>query len=188
TPTPHGSLELSDLALDDDDDGTCKICMENPATIILLPCGHGGLCQGCAKDLVLAGKTCYICREEFTMLAEMSQKWPSEREKEAKKEKDVKGEYLGRMIRPDALHHAASTARAEDILSVQVTSGEDLDTVTSLRGNSDDITTSDTPPPAAAPASSRPARSMPSDNDGVSTGTLTTAAAAGSRVPAIIAL
>ncbi|EER07056.1 hypothetical protein Pmar_PMAR015469 [Perkinsus marinus ATCC 50983] len=151
-PTTRGSLELSDLAVDDDD-GTCKICMENPATIILLPCGHGGLCQGCAKDLVLAGKTCYICREEFTMLAEMNQKWSkseavitatSDHEEDQRKEE---AEYLGRMIRPDALHHVTSSARDDgQSLLVAAGNGDTLDAAASLplSGNADTDDTSAT--------------------------------------------
>ncbi|KAF4654925.1 hypothetical protein FOL46_008474 [Perkinsus olseni] len=67
------TLDIDDLA-NDEDDGTCKVCFEDPATIVLLPCGHGGLCQGCAKDLVLSGKSCYICGKEFHMLAELKAK------------------------------------------------------------------------------------------------------------------
>ncbi|KAF4655839.1 hypothetical protein FOL47_009260 [Perkinsus chesapeaki] len=76
-PLPVGksksSLDVDDLACDEND-GTCKVCFEDPATIVLLPCGHGGLCQGCAKELVLSGKPCYICGEEFHMIAELKAK------------------------------------------------------------------------------------------------------------------
>mmetsp|Transcript_19737 Transcript_19737/g.19492 ORF Transcript_19737/g.19492 Transcript_19737/m.19492 type:complete len:122 (-) Transcript_19737:103-468(-) len=89
------------------------------------------------------------------MLAEMSQKWsksdavtatPDHEEEEAVE----KAEYLGRMIRPDALHHATSNARADDGRPLLVAANsveDDANTVTSLphnANNNDDDNTSST--------------------------------------------
>ena len=49
----------------------CKICFDDESCIVLLPCGHGSLCEGCAKDLVTATKECYICRTEIELIAKI---------------------------------------------------------------------------------------------------------------------
>ncbi|EER00616.1 hypothetical protein Pmar_PMAR015066 [Perkinsus marinus ATCC 50983] len=105
------SLDLDDLA-NDEDDGTCKVCFDDPATIVLLPCGHGGLCQGCAKDLVLSGKPCYICGEEYHMLAELKLKSSGVID-DADDATTGKGRFIGKLIRPDSLHHSKSISANE---------------------------------------------------------------------------
>ncbi|KAF4735740.1 hypothetical protein FOZ62_012260 [Perkinsus olseni] len=102
------TLDIDDLA-NDEDDGTCKVCFEDPATIVLLPCGHGGLCQGCAKDLVLSGKPCYICGKEYHMLAELKAKSSGVADDDAD-DTTGKGRFIGKLIRPDSLHHSKSIA------------------------------------------------------------------------------
>ena len=40
---------------------TCGICYTRERTHALLPCGHGGLCAGCATRMVRRGR-CHSCR------------------------------------------------------------------------------------------------------------------------------
>merc|ERR1712129_160406 len=41
----------------------CDICCEAPAEIVFLPCGHGGLCLGCAVAILTrSGHHCSNCR------------------------------------------------------------------------------------------------------------------------------
>jgi len=47
----------------------CTICYDNPATCVLLSCGHGGLCGTCADSLLLKSKKCHICRSVITSVA-----------------------------------------------------------------------------------------------------------------------
>mmetsp|Transcript_19250 Transcript_19250/g.16484 ORF Transcript_19250/g.16484 Transcript_19250/m.16484 type:complete len:323 (-) Transcript_19250:111-1079(-) len=112
-PLPVGksksSLDIDDLACDEND-GTCKVCFEEPATIVLLPCGHGGLCQGCAKELVLSGKPCYICGEEFHMIAELKAKSMGGQDDDGDDATAGKERFIGKLIRPDSLHHSKSAA------------------------------------------------------------------------------
>ncbi|KAF4676304.1 hypothetical protein FOL47_006460 [Perkinsus chesapeaki] len=75
----------------------CKICMDAVATVVLLPCGHGGLCEGCAKDLVLRTTKCYMCRERIEMLGLV-------------KDAGDDGE-LFHPVAPSHLHHLESRAQ-----------------------------------------------------------------------------
>jgi hypothetical protein len=52
----------------------CKVCMENSACIIFLPCGHGGVCTHCAKDIVLSNQECHICRVSIELIVKISHK------------------------------------------------------------------------------------------------------------------
>ena len=40
---------------------TCKICMDNPVNVTLLPCGHLVCCESCAPHL----RKCPICRRRI---------------------------------------------------------------------------------------------------------------------------
>ena len=48
---------------------TCTICFDNPATCVIIPCGHGGLCDGCADVLLLKSQKCHICRNVISSIA-----------------------------------------------------------------------------------------------------------------------
>ncbi|KAF4657404.1 hypothetical protein FOL47_008450 [Perkinsus chesapeaki] len=55
----------------------CLICLdgETPCDIVLLPCGHSGLCEACCEDIVCKhdGK-CPVCRERIKMIARVKEK------------------------------------------------------------------------------------------------------------------
>jgi DNA repair protein RAD16 len=41
----------------------CVVCMDNPRSALLMPCGHTALCWSCAQGL--ENKTCPVCREKI---------------------------------------------------------------------------------------------------------------------------
>jgi len=43
----------------------CYTCCENMATIVLLHCGHGGLCHACVKHVLNTNRRCPLCRSEI---------------------------------------------------------------------------------------------------------------------------
>jgi hypothetical protein len=46
----------------------CVICMDQPKSHIIVPCGHQCVCQACAERLTEEGETCPICRVAVTMI------------------------------------------------------------------------------------------------------------------------
>lgn len=49
---------------DDDDEGLCTICYDQPATCVLMECGHGGYCWRCAHLLFARPPSeCPVCRQ-----------------------------------------------------------------------------------------------------------------------------
>ena len=40
----------------------CNICFALDSDCIFMPCGHGGICLGCSKDVVRVQGECYLCR------------------------------------------------------------------------------------------------------------------------------
>lgn len=40
----------------------CNICYALDSDCIFMPCGHGGVCLGCSKDVVRVQGECYLCR------------------------------------------------------------------------------------------------------------------------------
>ena len=40
----------------EEDDQSCSVCLDKPASILLAPCGHTTLCQDCCKDIRAADK------------------------------------------------------------------------------------------------------------------------------------
>ena len=40
----------------------CNICFALDSDCIFMPCGHGGVCLGCSKDVVRVQGECYLCR------------------------------------------------------------------------------------------------------------------------------
>jgi hypothetical protein len=87
----------------------CKICFDDESSIVLLPCGHGGLCEGCAKDLVTITKECYICRTEVELLAKIRK---TRAELAGEKASEIENAHL---VAPDTLHHLTSRQNTSDI-------------------------------------------------------------------------
>lgn len=88
----------------------CKICFDDESCIVLLPCGHGSLCEGCAKDLVTATKECYICRTEIELIAKI-------RKPAAKLNgsQSFDGAHVSALfVAPDTLHHLTSRIHTDD--------------------------------------------------------------------------
>jgi hypothetical protein len=47
----------------DEVSGQCVICIEKTSQVVIIPCGHMCLCEGCAEECTGA---CPICRADFT--------------------------------------------------------------------------------------------------------------------------
>ncbi|KAF4680591.1 hypothetical protein FOZ60_013237 [Perkinsus olseni] len=95
----------------------CKICFDAEARVVLLPCGHGGLCEGCAKDLIIASSECYICRQPVKLIAKLGRKaLPRTTSTTSAVSRQASGmsadNYLAEVVGPDQLHHLESR-RAE---------------------------------------------------------------------------
>ncbi|KAL4478837.1 hypothetical protein ABPG72_009663 [Tetrahymena utriculariae] len=49
----------------DKEQQTCLVCFVNQPNSVLMPCGHGGICSDCAKDVCKKNGCCYLCRQEI---------------------------------------------------------------------------------------------------------------------------
>lgn len=83
------------------DSKDCKICFDDESCIVLLPCCHSGLCEGCAKDMVFMTKECYICRQEVELIAKV------------KPRKSIE-DLSACVVAPDSLHHLKSRCNTFD--------------------------------------------------------------------------
>ena len=91
----------------------CKICFDDESSIVLIPCGHSGICEGCAKDLVTLTKECYICRSEIELIAKINKKsktksTPKEDQTQRTTSNLFGNELSAWYVAPDSLHHLAS--------------------------------------------------------------------------------
>ena len=90
----------------------CKICFDDESCIVLLPCGHGSLCEGCAKDLVTATKECYICRTEIELIAKIRKpslrRVANEEVVASSSRMFDEGHISACLVAPDTLHHLTS--------------------------------------------------------------------------------
>lgn len=54
---------------------TCSICMDLPGNVVLLPCAHGGVCEGCARQIAqtraVGGAQCPQCRGPIETLVKI---------------------------------------------------------------------------------------------------------------------
>ena len=50
------------------EESACTVCFDNAADTVLRPCGHGGFCARCVKQLFEAGGggKCPMCRARMT--------------------------------------------------------------------------------------------------------------------------
>lgn len=62
-----------DKAFNKDSD-ECHICMTNAVDIVLMPCGHSGLCEHCARKIISedGSMPCPYCRQSVTKIAKIS--------------------------------------------------------------------------------------------------------------------
>ena len=56
---------LEEVFLSGRADGSCVICLDHPALITLLPCGHTCVCPQC---ILLFGSACPVCRQHYTSM------------------------------------------------------------------------------------------------------------------------
>lgn len=65
--------DASDKPILGADEGLCLTCMSSPSDIMIMPCGHGGMCQTCIKIYLKDKDECFMCRvkmEEIYLLVE----------------------------------------------------------------------------------------------------------------------
>lgn len=62
--SPAAKAKLFDSSAADEvlevDSAECKICMASASNVVLMPCGHSGLCDQCMHKM-LSDKTCIAC-------------------------------------------------------------------------------------------------------------------------------
>lgn len=71
-PLPVGTQlvqHMARLGIDqhelEDDAHLCVVCMEEPRSIVLVPCGHMALCGDCCQRIIVQQKgTCPMCCQE----------------------------------------------------------------------------------------------------------------------------
>ena len=67
-PTPLGS----DRSAGSQDGDLCFICYSGPRDAVLLECGHGGLCFGCAtRCMQMRFQECPICRQPISQIVQL---------------------------------------------------------------------------------------------------------------------
>lgn len=66
-PALHEQFEamaVADLGHDDEDAHLCVVCMEEPRSIVLVPCGHMALCKSCCEQIVPEKQKCPMCCQD----------------------------------------------------------------------------------------------------------------------------
>ena len=46
----------------------CNVCFEKSPDAVLMSCGHGGLCYGCALDIWKKSINCFFCKKVIITL------------------------------------------------------------------------------------------------------------------------
>ncbi len=140
-------IELREETTKDLEGGSneCKICFDDESCIVLVPCGHSGLCEGCAKDLVTLTKECYICRREIELIAKIKPNAGKESKRPLFEEANTpRGsstlfdptdlQHLSAFyVAPDTLHHAASRRNTADDPFTMLATVQQLNLDTSRR-------------------------------------------------------
>ena len=49
-------------------DTHCNVCYANPQDVVFMPCGHGGLCNECASDILITQGNCCFCRHPIHVM------------------------------------------------------------------------------------------------------------------------
>ena len=47
----------------------CSVCFSSPTKCVFLPCGHAGICESCAYDILEGQSKCCFCRQHIEMVA-----------------------------------------------------------------------------------------------------------------------
>ena len=93
----------------------CKICFDDESCIVLLPCCHAGLCEGCAKDLVTMTKECYICRQEVELIAKIKKPGAIDAANSRNASQVFDERHMSAcLVAPDTLHHLTSRRNTVD--------------------------------------------------------------------------
>jgi hypothetical protein len=110
------TTNVEDSAESKDGSGNeCKICFDDESCIVLLPCCHSGLCEGCAKDLVTMTKECYICRQEVELIAKIRKtSAPDPLCSRAVSQAVDERQLSACLVAPDTLHHLTSRRNTLD--------------------------------------------------------------------------
>mmetsp|Transcript_55022 Transcript_55022/g.126568 ORF Transcript_55022/g.126568 Transcript_55022/m.126568 type:complete len:143 (-) Transcript_55022:34-462(-) len=56
------NLELSNSSVLEEEARTCAICLDEPSSHVLIPCGHFCLCAQCAHVVLSGSRQCPMCR------------------------------------------------------------------------------------------------------------------------------
>ena len=67
TPTGKECLFFDDYTVSE----SCMVCCEQNANVVLINCGHGGICQRCSASLKSLTNKCHICRAQITDMVEI---------------------------------------------------------------------------------------------------------------------
>jgi hypothetical protein len=97
-----------------DEGNECKICFDDESCIVLLPCCHAGLCEGCAKDLITMTKECYICRQEVELMAKIRKNTTTSPSLQTGAPKLGDRQLSACLVAPDTLHHLTSRRNTLD--------------------------------------------------------------------------
>ena len=72
TPAPLATPLGSDRSAGSQDGDLCFICYSGPRDAVLLECGHGGLCFGCAtRCMQMRFQECPICRQPISQIVQL---------------------------------------------------------------------------------------------------------------------
>ena len=56
------STETTDITINNEDEKTCIICMDNNLTHAFIECGHKCVCKECGDNILSSSQKCPICR------------------------------------------------------------------------------------------------------------------------------
>jgi len=57
--------------LEKNENTKCVICFDSQPDAAYLPCGHGGACYACAKEILKTKGECHLCRCQIRRLAKL---------------------------------------------------------------------------------------------------------------------
>jgi hypothetical protein len=54
-----------------EEESICSVCFSEPASTVLLDCGHGGICLNCALDSMKKNNLCPFCRQKVVQIIQI---------------------------------------------------------------------------------------------------------------------